>query len=94
MSEALVLPDELTIYEAAALHQNLSLALQSVEGIQADLSHIGEIDSAAVQVLIWAQREGERLGRPVRYLHPSDSVQGYLALLGLDGALRFAEDAA
>lgn len=94
MHDTMTLPEELTIYEAASLHQSLSLALQSPEGLRADLSRIAELDSAAAQVLIWAQHEGRRLDRPVVYLHPSAVVLEFLALLGLSDALTFAEDAA
>lgn len=94
MSQTLTLPDEVTIYEATALHQTLSAALLSPDGATADLSHIAEIDTAGIQVLIWAEREATRLGRPLALTRPSPVLIDALALLGLTGALHFMEDAA
>lgn len=94
MREELSLGEELTIYEASALQQRLLQAMQAPDGLCADLSAVAEIDTAAVQVLIWAQREGLRRGIPVSYRHPSPAVRDYLALLGLETALHFAEGTA
>ena len=84
MTHTLPVPEELTIYEAAALHQSLAAALLSPEPIQLDLSQVGEIDCAALQVLLWAQGEAQRLGRSLQLCAPSDAVCAYLALVGLD----------
>jgi anti-sigma B factor antagonist len=94
MSQILSLPDEITIYEAAMVHQTFSAALQSQQPLSVDLSAISEIDAAAVQVLIWAQREGARLGQQVSLIHPSACVLDYLALTGLGTALHFEEASA
>lgn len=94
MSQTLTLPDEVTIYEATTLHQTLSAALLSPDGATADLSHVAEIDTAGIQVLIWAGREAARLGHPLVLTRPSPVLLDTLALLGLTGALHFAEDAA
>jgi anti-anti-sigma factor len=94
MSQVLSMPGEITIYEAAMVHQSISAALQSRQPLEVDLSGVNEIDTSALQVLIWAQREGLRLGLGVTFSHPSESVLEYLALTGLSGALHFEEASA
>ena len=80
----LPLPEELTIYEASTLHQLLAAALLSPEPILLDLSHVSDIDCAALQVLLWAQAEAQRLGRTIQLCAPSPAVCAFLRLLGLD----------
>lgn len=84
MVHTLPVPEELTIYEAAALHQSLAAALMSPESILLDLSQVSEFDCAALQVLLWAQGEAKRLGRSLALCTPSEAVCAYLTLIGLD----------
>lgn len=87
MSQSLDLPEELTIYEAAALHQSLATALLSPEPLLLDLAQVQEIDSAALQVLLWAQAEAARQERTLTLRAPSEAVRAYLTLTGLDARL-------
>jgi anti-sigma B factor antagonist len=91
MTETLAIPSELTIYQAPALHQALAAALQSSTALQLNLSQTSELDTAAIQVLIWAQREAQRLGKPLSIVEPNACVLGFLSLTGLSSALRFGE---
>jgi anti-anti-sigma factor len=91
MSQRLILTSEQTIYQAAELHQSVRDALSRDQGVEVDLSHVTELDSAGVQVLIWLQREGQRRALPVKLLDPSDEVLALCDTLGLNDTLSFTE---
>jgi len=91
MNQVLTLSGDQTIYQAAQLHQTLSDILAQHQGVELDLSQIGEFDCAAAQILLWLTREGARLQLPIALKHPASSVQELVALLGLGGSLTFTE---
>jgi anti-sigma B factor antagonist len=68
---------DLTIYTAqdcrALLLEHLQ-QLQSCAALDIDLSGVGEIDSAGLQLLILARRHGAALGKPVRLRNCSAPV--------------------
>lgn len=94
MTPPLQQPDVLTIYEAAAFHQFLAGELETDTPLTLDLSGVSEIDTSALQILIWAQREALQRGKPLSLTRPSACVQAFLTLSGLDGELYFEEDGA
>lgn len=53
----LAIIEDLTIYNAMAQKEQLISALQSSESLELDLSHVGEIDTAGLQLLLLAKRE-------------------------------------
>lgn len=60
----LVLRDNLTIYNAQSIKDQLLQALHATShGVELDLTHVPEIDTAGVQLLLMFQRESQRLGR-------------------------------
>jgi anti-anti-sigma factor len=74
---------ELTMYtviDARALLQETLLLCQEIE---IDLSEVAEIDSAGLQLLIQAKREGARIGMPVRLVSHSPAVQEIIDLYRL-----------
>jgi len=94
MTYTLQIPEEMTIYQVVTLHQTLLAALLSHEALCLDLSRIGEMDTAGMQLLLWAQREGERLNKPVTLTHPSESVDRLACMLGLSTDLRLTRGSA
>lgn len=77
------LDGEMTIYTAAECKQDLAGCLSSAEALEFDLSGVTEIDSAGVQLLILAKREGARKNMPVHLVSHSPAVQEIIDLYRL-----------
>ena len=58
--ERLVLDNELTIYHALALKQQLMQALERCQMLELDLSHVSDMDTAGLQLLLLTKREAAR----------------------------------
>ena len=74
---------EMTIYTALECRDLLLQHLQSCREIDIDLSHVSEIDSTGVQLLIQVKRQGAALGTPVRLLAHSPAVAEIIDLYRL-----------
>ncbi|OWY39165.1 anti-sigma B factor antagonist [Xenophilus sp. AP218F] len=90
MSRTLALDSEQTIYQAAELRKQLGEALQAEDSLTLDLSCIGEIDCAGLQVLLWLQQEAARLGKTLTLSRPSRPMLDFIHLLGLEQRLACA----
>lgn len=66
---------DLTIYNAAALKEQLLESLGATQVLELDLSQVGEIDSSGVQLLILAKRESLREGRRLSIVAHSPAVR-------------------
>jgi len=75
----------LTVYDAGAFKTRLQAMLEQtdVEGLELDLSQVTEIDTAGLQLLLLAQRESQRLQRPLRIV-ASVSVREIIGFYHLD----------
>lgn len=76
---------DMTIYTAAECRSLLQQCLQSCREAEFDLSGVADIDSAGVQLLIQAKREGGAHGKPVRLVAHSPAVQEIIDLFQLAG---------
>lgn len=74
---------EMTIYTAAECRKLILHGLQSCDETEINLSGVTEIDSAGVQLLIQAKREGVRLGKPVKLVSHSAPVMEIIDLFRL-----------
>lgn len=74
---------EMTIYTAAQCRDELAACLHGNKPLEINLSGVSEIDSAGVQILILAKREGARRGVPVRLVSHSPAVQEIIDLYRL-----------
>lgn len=74
---------EMTIYTATECRNLLQQCLQSCEQAEINLSGVTEIDSAGVQLLIQAKREGVRLGKSIKLVSHSPSVMEIIDLFQL-----------
>ncbi len=81
--DRLVLEGELTIYRAAEVKAQIVEWLEQALRPQLDLSQITEIDTAGVQLLLFARREAQRAGHPATLHAPSDAVRRAMDLLDL-----------
>ena len=66
--------EEMTIYTAAALKDELLQALANASELELDLSAVGLIDSAGFQLLALLKREGTMAGKKVTFCSHSASV--------------------
>ncbi len=69
----LVVEGELTIYTAAEMKEKIGALLNSAS-VEIDLSQVGEIDTAGLQLLLLARRECARQEKPVVFSNPSEAV--------------------
>ncbi len=84
----------MTIYEAAAVKEQLLAALARAPRLAIDLSRVDQFDTAGVQLLVLAQREAERAGKPVDLAARSSTVDEVLQRYGLIDAFSDAATAA
>ena len=71
---ALALEEDLTIYHATELKGRLIDALAACDELELDLLHVGEIDSAGLQLLLLLKREAQRGGKKVAFVAHSQVV--------------------
>lgn len=76
---------DMTIYSAGQQKERLIEALERVKVLELDLSRVGEIDTAGIQLLILAKRESQRLGRELRIVAHSPAVQDLIEFYNLGG---------
>jgi anti-sigma B factor antagonist len=81
----LVLDNDLTIYNAPEQKRALLDALEQAKVLELDLAHVGEIDSAGLQILILAKRESLATGKDLRIVAHSPAVQELLDFLNVAG---------
>lgn len=70
----LALSGEMTIYNAAAIKEQLLAALDATQELELDLGQVGEIDTAGCQLLIMAKREAARRGKSLHLVEHSPAV--------------------
>ena len=81
------LEGEMTIFQAATLKDLLLDALSAGDALEVDLSHVIELDTAGVQLMLMLQREAHETNRELRWTGHSHAVLHVLRLLGLDSEL-------
>lgn len=82
----LVIQDEMTIYHALEQKQALAQFLKNSKELQLDLSGVGEIDSAGVQVLLFLKKEAVKQTVKLDLIQHSQAVVEVLELLNLSKA--------
>jgi anti-anti-sigma factor len=76
--------EEITIFTVGEWKNRLSALLSQQQDIVLDLSLVREIDTAGLQLLIWAKNYALAAGKSLRTVEYSPAVQDMLALCGLD----------
>ena len=71
----ITITEDLTIYNALELKQRLTDALEQGSALELDLSHVAEIDTSGLQLLILARREAKRRNKPMAISAMSDNVR-------------------
>jgi anti-sigma B factor antagonist len=82
-SQTLCLAKDLTIYHALEQKQELLDALNSADDLELDLSQVGEIDTAGLQLLILLKKEALRAGKRVIIVAHSQPVRALIDFCNL-----------
>jgi anti-anti-sigma factor len=77
-SQRLSLTDDLTIYHALEQKQALLDALFASEHLELDLSQVGEMDTAGLQLLILLKKEAQAAGKRVSIVAHSQAVSSII----------------
>ncbi len=78
-------PGGITIYNAGEFKASVLQGLGGTETLELDLSHVDELDTAGLQVLMLAKREAQRQQKQLSIVAHSPEVQEVFDLLGLAG---------
>ncbi len=76
---------ELTIYTVMELKDKLLTGLLATDELELDLSEVGEVDGAGLQLLVMIKREAVNLSKVLRFSGHSQVVLDLLDLSGLAG---------
>ncbi len=79
----LSISEDLTIYHALEHKERLIAALDAGDGLELDLSPVGEIDTAGLQLLILAKREAARRDKALAIVAHSPAVRQTLEFCNL-----------
>jgi len=79
------LTGELNVYTAAQAREELQARLEKHKALELDLWGIEELDTAGIQVLLWAKREAREHGRSLPFVNHSPAVIEILDLLKVTG---------
>lgn len=82
---SLKLSGELTIYTAARVRGELHARLEKHKSLELDLWGVEELDTAGVQVLLWAKREAKNRDRALPFVNQSRMVIEVFDLLKVTG---------
>ena len=81
----LALRDDMTIYQAQAQKEQLLAALAATPDLELDLSGVGEMDTAGLQLLLLLKREVGEQGKQLTISGHSPRVQQVLDFCNLVG---------
>lgn len=82
-TRTLCLAKDMTIYNALDQKQELLDALSISDDIELDLSQVGEIDTAGLQLLILLKKEAQRIGKRVIIVAHSQPVRSLIDFCNL-----------
>ena len=80
---AIALPEELTIYNAAETRARFDTRLAEGGGLELDAAAVAEVDGAGIQLLVAGRRHAAVLGRGFSLSNVPAALQSTLALLEL-----------
>ena len=75
--------DEMTIYTAAGLKNDLLEHLSGCDDLEVSLEDVSEIDSAGLQLLLVLHLEAGRSKKMIKFINHSDAVVDVLETLNL-----------
>lgn len=75
MPTRLAIAEDLSIYHALEQKQLLMKALGETDALELDLAQVNEVDTAGLQLLIFAKREASRQGKHLSIVAHSQAVR-------------------
>ena len=84
------LSEDLTIADAAAIHQSMLDVLRSASSVTLDGSEVEQVDGAGIQLLAAFMKEAAERQIEIRWQGVSDPLRSAAAQLGLGDFLRLA----
>ena len=85
--QLLTLAEDLTIYHALEQKSALLNALADTDDLELDLMHVGEIDTAGLQLLKMLKKEAQRAGKTISIVAHSQSVRAVIDFCNLAAEL-------
>ncbi len=85
--EKLDLGTKCTIIRAEELHAQMETMLQSEHDVEIDASHVEQIDTSALQLILSFHTALQQAGRQLSWITPSPQTISSAKLLGLDQSL-------
>ncbi len=79
------LDQDLTIYHAAALKEQLLESLGQTQALELDLSRVAEIDTSGIQLLMLAKRESVKRDKELRIVAHSPAVSELMDFYNIAG---------
>ncbi|MCE9570197.1 MAG: STAS domain-containing protein [Rhodocyclales bacterium] len=79
----LTVDGDLTIYQAVEIRQRLIDGVRANAVLELDLSHVGEVDTAGLQLLALAKRESHHLDHVLRIVGHSPAVREVIEFLNM-----------
>ena len=80
----LILDGPMTIYNAMEIKGQLMDGLRAAPILELDLSHVSEVDTAGIQLLILVKRESQRLAHDLRIVAHSPAVREVIDFYNMD----------
>jgi len=80
----LILDGSMNIYNAMEIKGRLMDGLRAAPILELDLSHVSEVDTAGIQLLILVKRESQRLGHDLRIVAHSPTVREVIDFYNMD----------
>ncbi|MEI6415228.1 MAG: STAS domain-containing protein [Pseudomonadota bacterium] len=79
----LTVETDMTVHHAANLKPILLESLAKTEDLELDLSQVGDMDTAGLQLLILLKREAQREGKSLRLAHHHPVVRELVEFLNM-----------
>lgn len=83
VNQRLSLAEDLTIYHALEQKTRLLDALATTDELELDLRHVGEIDTAGLQLLLLLKKEAQRTQKRVSIVAHSQEVRSVIDFCNL-----------
>lgn len=80
----LILDGSMNIYNAVEIKGRLMDGLRAAPILELDLSHVSEVDTAGIQLLILVKRESQRLEHDLRIVAHSPAVREVIDFYNMD----------
>ena len=81
--QRMAIAQDMTIYHAEGLKEELLAGLTASEAVELDLSQVAEIDTSGIQLLMLVKRESQKQGKTLAIVAHSPAVQELLDFYNL-----------